>query len=108
MGKVIGIDLGTTNSCVAVMEGGEPKVIANADKVTVTIGNSQLTSYQRILNILPGDINDDGVVTSADVTLVNSAISAPYILFADFNGDGLIDSNDLKYVRGKVGTRKIT
>ena len=84
------------------------KVIANADKVTVTIGNSQLTSYQRILNILPGDINDDGVVTSADVTLVNSAISAPYILFADFNGDGLIDSNDLKYVRGKVGTRKIT
>src|SRR3546814_9264188 len=31
MGKVIGIDLGTTNSCMAVMEGGEPRVIPNAE-----------------------------------------------------------------------------
>ena len=38
MGKIIGIDLGTTNSCVAVMEGGEPVVIQNAE------GNSKTSS----------------------------------------------------------------
>ena len=36
MGKVIGIDLGTTNSCVAVMEGKEPKVIPNAEGTRTT------------------------------------------------------------------------
>ena len=36
MGKIIGIDLGTTNSCVAVMEGNEPTVIANAEGSRIT------------------------------------------------------------------------
>ncbi|MBI4498762.1 MAG: Hsp70 family protein, partial [Chloroflexi bacterium] len=36
MAKVIGIDLGTTNSCVAVMEGGEPTVIPNSEGGRIT------------------------------------------------------------------------
>jgi hypothetical protein len=84
------------------------KAIANADKVIVTIGNTQVSSYQRILNVLPGDVNDDGSVTSADVTLANSAIiSGPYNVFVDFYGDGVDDSNDLKGIRTRVGTKRI-
>jgi len=36
MGKIIGIDLGTTNSCVAIMEGGTPKVIENSEGARTT------------------------------------------------------------------------
>ncbi|MFI5401303.1 MAG: Hsp70 family protein, partial [SAR324 cluster bacterium] len=36
MGKVIGIDLGTTNSCVAIMEGGDPKVITTSEGALTT------------------------------------------------------------------------
>ena len=40
MGKIIGIDLGTTNSCVAVLEGGEPVVIPNAEGARTSIGKT--------------------------------------------------------------------
>ena len=49
MGKVIGIDLGTTNSCVAVMEGSEPEVISNSEGSRTTPSAVAYTSDNQIL-----------------------------------------------------------
>ena len=47
MGKVIGIDLGTTNSCVAIMEGGKPRVIEKHIVKAVRLMGIQLVSVQQ-------------------------------------------------------------
>src|SRR5512147_1779241 len=53
MGKVVGIDLGTTNSCVAVMEGGKPTVIANAEGFRTT---PSVVAYTKNQDKLVGQI----------------------------------------------------
>ena len=50
MSKIIGIDLGTTNSCVAVMEGGKPNVIANAEKTIASIKRDMGTDNGRSID----------------------------------------------------------
>ena len=46
MGKAVGIDLGTTNSVVAVLEGGEPTVIANAEGNRTTVSYTHLRAHE--------------------------------------------------------------
>jgi hypothetical protein len=79
--------------------------IAAADKVTVVIGNAQISTFTRRLDVLPGDFNDDGVVTSADTVGINNATAEPYNVFADLNGDGVVDINDVRIARSRNGQR---
>ena len=66
MGKIIGIDLGTTNSCVAVMEGGKPVVIANAEGLRTT---PSVVAFSKTGERLVGDPAKRQAVTNADKTI---------------------------------------
>ncbi len=66
MGKIIGIDLGTTNSCVAVMEGGEPTVITNADGGRTT---PSVVAFKKDGERLVGEQAKRQAVTNADGTI---------------------------------------
>ncbi|NBX00776.1 MAG: molecular chaperone DnaK, partial [Methylophilaceae bacterium] len=66
MGKIIGIDLGTTNSCVAVMEGGKPRVIENAEGGRTT---PSIIAYQDDGEILTGAPAKRQAVTNPKNTL---------------------------------------
>ncbi|MDD4013863.1 MAG: Hsp70 family protein, partial [Candidatus Omnitrophica bacterium] len=66
MGKVIGIDLGTTNSCVSVMEGKEPKVIPNAEGTRTT---PSIVAFSKNGEILVGQAAKRQAVTNSDNTI---------------------------------------
>ena len=68
MGKIIGIDLGTTNSCVAVMEGGEPTVIANAEGARTT---PSVVSFQANGERLVGQVAKRQSITNPDKTIIS-------------------------------------
>ncbi|WP_435790411.1 molecular chaperone DnaK [Clostridium sp.] len=66
MGKIIGIDLGTTNSCVAVMEGGEPVIIANSEGARTT---PSVVSFQANGERLVGQVAKRQSITNPDKTI---------------------------------------
>jgi molecular chaperone DnaK len=66
MGKIIGIDLGTTNSCVAVMEGGEPKVIANEEGGRTT---PSIVAFTKSGERLVGQVAKRQAITNPENTI---------------------------------------
>ena len=68
MGKIIGIDLGTTNSCVAVIEGGEPVVIANAEGMRTT---PSVVAFSKTGERLVGQVAKRQAITNPDRTIAS-------------------------------------
>ncbi len=109
MGKMIGIDLGTTNSCVAIMEGGQPKVIENSEGARTT---PSIIAYQEDGEILVGAPAKRQAVTNPKNTLfavkrligrkfeekeVQKDISLmPYEITKADNGDAWVGVRDKK------------
>ena len=66
MAKIIGIDLGTTNSCVAVLEGGEPKVIANEEGARTT---PSIVAFSKSGERLVGQVAKRQAITNPENTI---------------------------------------
>jgi len=109
MSKIIGIDLGTTNSCVAVMEGGEPKVIPNAEGSRTT---PSIVAFTKDGEILVGEPAKRQAVTNPENTLfaIKRLIGrkcddevvqkdkdmVPYKIVCADNGDAWVEVNGKK------------
>jgi len=86
MSKIIGIDLGTTNSCVAVMEGGEPTVIANAEGVRTT---PSVVAFAKNGERLVGQNAKNQAITNPDRTIIS--------IKRDMGSDRRVTIDDKKY-----------
>ena len=91
MGKIIGIDLGTTNSCVAVMEGGEPVVIANAEGARTT---PSVVAFTKTAERLVGQVAKRQAITNPDRTIIS--------IKRDMGTDRKIDIDDKKYTPQEI------
>ena len=86
MAKVIGIDLGTTNSCVAVMEGGEPTVIPNPEGNRTT---PSVVAFTKTNERLVGQVAKRQAVTNSDRTVIS--------IKRDMGTDRKVQIDDKKY-----------
>ncbi|HGX92832.1 MAG TPA: molecular chaperone DnaK [Candidatus Tenderia sp.] len=118
MGKIIGIDLGTTNSCVAVMEGGKPRVIENAEGDRTT---PSIVAYADDGEVLVGQSAKRQAVTNPKNTLfaikrligrkfddeeVQKDISmVPYNIVKADNGDAWVEVNGKKMAAPEISAR---
>lgn len=99
--KIIGIDLGTTNSCVAVMEGGQPKVIANAEGTRTTPSVVGYKGDERIVGIpakRQAITNAENTIYSAKrfigrkySEVLSEIKNVPYKVVADSNGNAVFE-----------------
>ncbi len=110
MGKIIGIDLGTTNSCVAVMEGSEAKVIANSEGTNTT---PSIVGFTQSGERLVGQTAKRQAVTNPERTIFEAkrlmgrkqdtkevtefAKHAPFKVIASKNGDAWVAAGDKEY-----------
>ncbi len=118
MGKVIGIDLGTTNSCVAIMEGGKPKVIENSEGDRTT---PSIVAFTKDDEVLVGQSAKRQAVTNPQNTLhavkrligrkfaddvVQKDIGlAPYKIIKADNGDAWVEAQGKKMAPPEVSAR---
>ena len=85
MGKIIGIDLGTTNSCVAVLEGGEAVVIANAEGARTT---PSVVAFSKTGERMVGQVAKRQAVTNADRTIASIKRHMGENYHVDIDGKG--------------------